>query len=103
MKYPQVMQYSIPCIVPLSDDINLDRVEAALQTIFTARNELKTRFLIDENGEPRQYIDENKTLTLLRPLMAYNLSNTHQMRWIEADNDYTTQVLYFDIGWYLQF
>ena len=88
------MQYNIPCIVPLSDDINLDRVEAALQTIFTARKELKTRFLIDENGEPRQYIDENKTLTLLRPLMAYNLSNTHQMRWIEADNDYTTQVLY---------
>ena len=94
MKYPQVMQYNIPCIVPLSDDINLDRVEAALQTIFTARKELHTRFLIYENGEPRQYIAENKTLSLLRPLMAYNLSNTHQMRWIEADNDYTTQVLY---------
>ena len=38
---------------------------------------------------------ENPDLvTLLRPLMAYNLSSTHQMRWIEADNDYTTQVLY---------
>ncbi len=38
---------------------------------------------------------ENPDLvTLLRPLMAYNLSSTHQMRWIESTNDYTTQVLY---------
>ena len=70
MKYPKVMQYNLPCIVPLSDDIDLDRVEAALQTIFTARKELKTRFLIDENGEPRQYIDENKTLTVVRREMS---------------------------------
>ena len=33
-------------------------------------------------------------VTLLRPLMAYNLSSTHQMRWIETENNYTTQVLY---------
>lgn len=66
MKYPQVMQYNIPCIVPLTDNIDLDRVEAALQTIFAARKELKTRFLIDDNGEPRQYIDEDKTLTIVR-------------------------------------
>ena len=39
-------------------------------------------------------MDNPDLVTLLRPLMAYNLSNTHQMRWIEADNDYTTQVLY---------
>jgi hypothetical protein len=66
MKYPQVMQYNIPCIVPLTDDIDLDRVEAALQTIFAARKELKTRFLIDENGEPRQYVDEGKKLNVVR-------------------------------------
>ena len=33
-------------------------------------------------------------VTLLRPLMAYNLSSSHEMRWIESTNDYTTQVLY---------
>ncbi len=70
MKYPQVMQYNIPCIVPLTDDLDLDRVEAALQTIFTARKELKTRFLIDENGEPRQYVDEAKKLTVVRREMS---------------------------------
>ena len=36
MKYPKVMQYNIPCIVPLTDDIDLDRVEAALKTIIAA-------------------------------------------------------------------
>ena len=70
MKYPKVMQYNIPCIVPLTDDIDLDRVEAALQTIFAARKELKIRFVIDDNGEPRQYVDDNKTLTVVRREMS---------------------------------
>ena len=38
---------------------------------------------------------ENPDLvTLLRPLMAYNVNSKHTMRWIESNNDYTTQVLY---------
>ena len=51
-----------------------------------------------EKEEFQQALDrmmENPELiTLVRPLMAYNLSSTHDMRWIEAENDYTTQVLY---------
>ena len=39
-------------------------------------------------------MEDPDRVTLLRPLMAYNLSHTHQMRWIESANDYTTQVLY---------
>ena len=39
-------------------------------------------------------MDNPDLVTLLRPLMAYNLSSTHQMRWIETENNYTTQVLY---------
>ena len=38
---------------------------------------------------------ENPDLvTLLRPLMAYDMGEGHKTRWIEADNEYTTQVLY---------
>ncbi len=38
---------------------------------------------------------ENPDLvTLLRPLMAYNMGSGHKTRWIESTNDYTTQVLY---------
>ena len=33
-------------------------------------------------------------LTLLRPLMAYDMGTGHKTRWIESANDYTTQVLY---------
>ena len=38
---------------------------------------------------------ENPDLvTLLRPLMAYDMGTGHKTRWIESTNDYTTQVLY---------
>ena len=40
LKYPQVMQYNIPCITKLTDDIDLDCVEKAIQAIFAARPEL---------------------------------------------------------------
>ena len=70
MKYPKVMQYNVPCITALTDAIDLDHVEAAFQAIFEARPELKIRFLIDENGDPRQYVDDNKKLTIVRREMS---------------------------------
>lgn len=46
-----------------------------------------------ETEEFQQALDrmmENPELvTLLRPLMAYNLSSTHQMSWIESTNEFT--------------
>ena len=51
-----------------------------------------------ENEEYQQALEkmmENPDLvTLLRPLMAYDMGSGHKTRWIEASNDYTTQVLY---------
>ena len=41
-----------------------------------------------------QMMENPDLVTLLRPLMAYNTSGKHTMRWIESTNDYTTQVLY---------
>ena len=70
LKFPQVMQYNIPCITELPDNVDLNRVEQAIQTIFAARQELRMRFLIDDNGEPRQYIDEAKQLTIVRRQMS---------------------------------
>ena len=57
-----------------------------------------------ENEEFQQALDkmmDNPDLvTLLRPLMAYNMSTSHKTRWIESTNDYTTQVLYrFGFQW----
>ena len=39
-------------------------------------------------------MDNPELVTLLRPLVAYKVSGGHQVRWIESDNTYTTQVLY---------
>ena len=51
-----------------------------------------------ENEEFQQALEtmmENPDLvTLLRPLMAYDMGSGHKTRWIESTNDYTTQVLY---------
>ena len=51
-----------------------------------------------EPEEFQQALDrmmENPDLvTLIRPLMAYNMGAGHKIRWIESTNDYTTQVLY---------
>ena len=66
LKYPQVKQYNCPCIVPLTPEVDLDRVETAMQAIFAARQELRMRFMIDSKGEPRQYVDEDKKLTVAR-------------------------------------
>ena len=41
-----------------------------------------------------QMMENPDLVTLLRPLMAYNVGSRHTMRWIESTNDYTTQVLY---------
>ena len=65
LKYPQVMQYNIPSITPLTEGVDFDRVEAAFQAIFAARKVLRLRFLIDEQGEPRQYVDD-KHLEIVR-------------------------------------
>ena len=51
-----------------------------------------------ENEEFQQALEkmmENPDfITLVRPLMAYDMGSGHQTRWIESTNDYTTQVLY---------
>ena len=57
-----------------------------------------------ETEEFQQALDrmmENPDLvTLLRPLMAYDMGAGHQTRWIESTNEYTTQVLYrFGFQW----
>ena len=39
-------------------------------------------------------MDNPDLVTILRPLMAYDMGSGHQTRWIEAANDHTTQVLY---------
>ena len=53
------------------------------------------RVEIEEFQQTLDRMMENPDLvTLLRPLMAYDMGTGHQTRWIESTNEYTTQVLY---------
>ena len=53
------------------------------------------RVEIEEFQQSLDRMMENPDLvTLLRPLMAYDMGAGHQTRWIESSNEYTTQVLY---------
>lgn len=70
IKYPKVRQYNIPTITPLAPEVDLDRVEAVIQQIFKVRKELRIRFMVDKDGNPRQYVDENRRLKVVRRNMS---------------------------------
>lgn len=66
---PTSVAYNLPAVVPFGKDIDLDRLEAALRTIWTQRKELHTLFRIEEDGEPRQWNDPTLPLPLTRMRM----------------------------------
>lgn len=70
IKFPDVRQYNLPSITPLTPEVDLDQIETAIQKIFKARKELRIRFMIDKDGNPRQYVDENRQLKVVRRKMS---------------------------------
>ena len=69
IKYPNVKQYNLPSVAALLPEVDLDRVEAAILKIFKARKELRIRFMIDKDGNPRQYVDDSRQLKIVRRQM----------------------------------
>ena len=70
IKYPDVRQYNLPSITPMTPEVDLDQIETSIQKIFKARKELRIRFMIDKDGNPRQYVDENRQLKVVRRKMS---------------------------------
>jgi amino acid adenylation domain-containing protein len=70
IKYPQSRQYNLPSITPLPAEVSLDRVEETAKTIFHVRKELRVRFMIDKDGNPCQYVDDNAQLNVVRREMS---------------------------------
>lgn len=70
IKFPDVRQYNLPSITPLTPEVDLDQIETSIQKIFKARKELRIRFMIDKDGNPRQYVDENRQLKVVRRKMS---------------------------------
>jgi thioester reductase-like protein len=82
------------CIVFHPSNTHLQFLSDILMGFAEAGITLK-RVESEEFQQALERMMENPDLvTLLRPLMAYNLSTGHQTRWIDSTNYYTTQVLY---------
>ena len=61
-----------------------------------AKADITLRRVEDEEFQQalEKMMENPDLVTILRPLMAYDMGTGHQTRWIEASNNYTTQVLY---------
>jgi thioester reductase-like protein len=90
----QLAQTPKECIVFHPSNTHLQFLSDILMGFAEAGITLK-RVESEEFQQALERMMENPDLvTLLRPLMAYNLSTGHQTRWIDSTNYYTTQVLY---------
>ena len=70
MSNPGITRYNLPMYVPFSKNIPLDRLEHALRTIVSARKVLRTRFVLDEDGLPRQYAVDDMPFDIPRKCMS---------------------------------
>ena len=68
MRYPQMTEYNLGQIVPLPPHIDLDRLEQALKAIYTARQVLHIRFMM-QGDEPRQMVDDTRELKVTRLIL----------------------------------
>ena len=57
IKYPNVMQYNLPSYACLDKDVDPDKLEQTIMAIYSQRRELHLSFMIDEEGNPRQYFN----------------------------------------------
>lgn len=68
MKDPSVTQYNLPICSKLPKGVDLIRLKEALVRICKERSTLRTRFVM-ENGEPRQYVDEQMQVPIsIKPM-----------------------------------
>ena len=69
LKYPESTQYNLPTITEIADGVDLARLESAIYIMNEVREELRIRFLLDENGTPVQYVAEDGQFCVRRKTM----------------------------------
>ena len=84
---PESVRYNLAAKVLLPHEIDLDRVAQAILRVVEARPTLRTRFLLDEEGTPRQCIDPDMQIAVAR----------HKMSDEEADEFVASYVKPFDL------
>jgi amino acid adenylation domain-containing protein len=66
----QSTQYNLPNAIPIPPSVDIDRLIAAWRKLIDTRSELRTRFMIDENGEPRQWSDPDMEIPIVTRQMS---------------------------------
>ena len=69
MSNPDMTKYNLPTVAPFSKKVSPDRLAAALHRIIETIPEIKTHFLIDDEGTPRQYSDASMEVPVTRRKM----------------------------------
>ena len=90
----QLAQTPKECIVFHPNNTHRQFLSDILTGFSAAGINLKRVEMTDFQQALERMMENPDLVTLLRPLMAYNVSSRHVMRWIESTNDFTTQVLY---------
>ena len=70
IKNPSVTQYNLPICSKLPKVVDIKRIQVAITRIIQERSVLRTRFVM-ENGEPRQYADDQMAI----PVTIRNMSD----------------------------
>ena len=69
MADPSITRYNLPIYVPFSKNIPFDKLEEGIKRLVAQRRVLRTRFVLDEDGMPRQYAADEMPVNIPRLVM----------------------------------
>ena len=69
MSNPESTKYNLACFLKFSKKVEADKLESALYRIMEARPEMRIHFVLDSEGNPMQYIDDDMTIQVKRRSM----------------------------------
>ncbi len=75
---PSVTRYNLPIVIYYGKDVNLDQLVSGFEKLIETRKILKTCFIMDENGEPRQYYDPDMQI----PIKRFSMSEEEAQEYI---------------------
>ena len=81
MADPSITRYNLPMIVPFSKKVSLEKLAQAFQRLFDARPVLRTCFVLDSEGMPRQYSNPDMVI----PIGQKQMTEEEVKRYIEQD------------------
>ena len=70
LKHSGSTQYNLPSLIELADNTDLEQLDRALHVIVESCQALRLRFMIDSNGVPQQYVDDEMSITIKRISMS---------------------------------